>query len=471
MADAVIAIGGTGKRVASLYLKLVNTLRPSNVTAPGANVFVIDMEPEQGTPDYRLNEELRREGVPESHFLSPVMEEARVQRTLTLSSFMEFEKSGATVPLAHALFNTNQLNVQIIKGMNCEPTVGATVAARRFSINTTHPEDEVQGLENGIAAFDSIIIVGSVIGGTGAGVTPQLINWIKHRLPHKKIYGLLFLRWIDLPQDDADAPNNAKMHGNTKAWLNYLLEHHPKNPYGVRRELFTSYVLIGAPHEMALNKSDTDSHHPLHLLGAINLLQFDRYDELTAGSADGPHYIELRRGYKPQDIKVGEFSMAAAVVWEKLFSYVLSEIKEQQPAEALSPFTLMLSKKLAWECFTSTMERFAAKWGRPNQLRRDWKKMAAAFEAERRKSEDRVEELKKLTSVMSGAEGIFDFDWNDLQRQYENKKPTALALAQANLTEATVPSPDPQKSQPDIVLQEMASKFSEQLRALLRRSL
>ncbi len=471
MPDAVIAIGGTGKRVASLYLKLVNTLRSSNVTAPGANVFVIDMEPEQGTPDHRLNEDLKKEGVPGSHFLSPVTEEARVQRTLSLSNFMEFEKGGATLPLAYALFNSNQLNVQIIKGMNCEPTVGATVAARRFSINAIDPEDEVQGLENGIAALDSVIIVGSVIGGTGAGVTPQLINWIKHRLPTKKIYGLLFLRWIDLPQDDADAPNNAKMHGNTKAWLNYLLEHHPKNPYGLRRELFTSYVLIGAPREMALNKSDTESHHPLHLLGAINLLQFDRYDELTAGSADGPHYIELRRGYRPQDIRVGEASMAAAVVWEKLFAYVIREIKKQKPSEALSPFTLMLSRKLAWGCFTSTMERFAAKWSRPNQMRRDWKKMAEAFENERRKSEDRVEELKKLTSVMSGADEIFDFDWNDLQRQYENKKPTALALVQANLNEVTVPSPDPQKSLPDTVLQEMAGKFSEQVRVILRKHL
>lgn len=163
--------------------------------------------------------------------------------------------------------------------------------------------------------------------------------------------------------------------------------------------------------------------------------------------------------------------MAAAVVWEKLFAYVLGELKQQQPAEALSPLTLMLSRKLAWGCFTSTMERFAAKWKRTNQLKQDWKKIAAAFEVERKKSEDRVEELKKLTSVMKGADEIFDFDWNDLQRQYENKKPTALALAQANLTEVTVPSPDPQKSLPDTVLEEIAGRFSEQVRAILRRHL
>jgi hypothetical protein len=470
MPDAIIAIGGTGKRVASLYLKLVNTLRPVNITAPGANVFVIDMEPESGTPDYGLNQELQREGVPGSHFISPVMEEARVQRTISLSDFMEFEKGGTTLPLAYALFNTNQLNVQIIKGMNCEPTVGATVAARRFSVDVTETENEVQGLENGIAAFDNVIIVGSVIGGTGAGVTPQLVKWIKHHSPTKKIYGLLFLRWIDLPKDDAEGASNAKMHGNTKAWLNYLLEHHPGN-YGSRGELFTSYVLIGAPHEMALNKADTDSHHPLHLLGAINLLQFDRYDELTAGSSNGPHFIELRRGYRPQDIKVGDSSMAGAVVWEKLLAHVLSEFSRQQPAEALSPFTLMLSKRLSWDCFTSTMERFASRWGRRNQLSADWKKMAAAFSVERKKSEDRVEELKKLTSVMNGADDIFDFDWNDLQRQYENKKATAVALVEDNLTEVTVPSPDPQKSLPDVVLQELASRFWEQARTILRKYL
>jgi hypothetical protein len=470
MADAIIAIGGTGKRVASLYLKLVNTLRPANMTAPGANVFVIDMEPEPGTPDDGVNQELRREGVPDSHFISPVVEGARVQRTISLSDFMEFEKGGTTLPLAYALFNANQLNVQIIKGMNCEPTVGATVAARRFSTDVTETETAVQELENGIAVFDNVIIVGSIIGGTGAGVTPQLVKWIRHHSPSKKIYGLLFLRWIDLPKDDAEGASNAKMLGNTKAWLNYLLEHHPGNG-GSRGELFTSYILIGAPQGMVLNKAHTDAHHPLHLLGAINLLQFDRYDELTAGSSDGPHFIELRRGYRPQEIKVGDSSMAAAVVWEKLFANVLSEFSRQQPAEALSPFTLMLAKRLSWNCFTRTIEEFASRWGRRNQLSADWKKMAAAFNSERKKSEDRVEELKKLTSGMNGADDIFDFDWNDLQRQYENKKATAIKLVKDNLTEVTVPSPDPQKSLPDAVLQELASRFGEQVRTILRRHL
>ena len=468
MPDAIIAIGGTGKRVAALYIKLVNTLRPANMTAPGANVFVIDMEPEPGTPDDGLNQELRREGVPNSHFISPVLEEAKVQRNISLSDFMEFEKGGTTLPLAYALFNDNQLNVQIIKGMNCEPTVGATVAARRFSIDVTDTESAVEGLANGIAGFDNVIIVGSIIGGTGSGVTPQLIKWIKHRSPTKRIYGFLFLRWIDLPKDDAEGASNAKMHGNTKAWLNYLLEHHPGNN-GSRGELFTSYILIGAPHNMVLNKADTDAHHPLHLLGAVNLLQFDRYDELTAGSSDGPHFIELKRGYRPQEIKVGDSSMAAAVVWEKLFAHVLSEFSHQQPVEALSPLTLMLAKRLSWDCFTRTMEQFALRWGRRNQLSADWKKMVAAFTSERKKSEDRVEALKKLTSVMNGADDIFEFDWNDLQRQYENKKATGIALVKGNLTEVTVPSPDPQKSLPDAVLQELASRFSEQVRTILRK--
>lgn len=470
MANAIIAVGGTGKRVASLYLKVLNTLRPANVSAPGSSVFVVDMEPESGTTDDRLNNELRIEGVPASHFISPVLEEARVQRTITLSEFMGFEKGGSTLPLAHALFNANQLNVQIIKGMNCEPTVGATVAARRFSINATEQEDEVQNLEDGIAGFERIIVVGSVIGGTGAGVTPQLIDWMRHRAPNKKIYGLLFLRWIDLPQTDEDAPSNVKMYGNAKAWLNYLLEHHNENPYPYRqrRELFTSYVLIGAPHDMELSRADSDSHHPLHLLGAAYLLQFDSYNEL-ATAAEGPHYIELKDGYKPQDLNVGDTSMAAAVVWEKLFNYLLAIFQEQRPDEALSPFTLMLSKRLAWTPFTATMERFAAKWGRRNQLRHDWRKISDAFETERRKSESRVEELQKLTSIMPGADRIFHFDWNDLQRQYENKKPTALSLAQTNLRMVPVPSPEKKKSLPDNILKEIADKFIEQLRVILRK--
>lgn len=464
MSEAIIAVGGTGKRAAALYLKLMNTLRPDNMVRPGSNVFVIDMEPEPGTTDDDLNRELKSEGVPPSHFVSPVLEDAQVEPAITLSRFMNFETANAnTLPLAHALFNTTQLNVQIIKGMNCEPTVGATVAARKFRISEVQQEEEVQSLQDAIAGFSRVIVVGSIVGGTGAGVTPQLVKWIRDHLSSMKVYGLLFMRWIDLPQTDQDGPTNVKMSGNAKAWLNYLIEHHPDNPDGERRELFTHYVLVGAPQDMVLNKTDTKSHHPLHLLGAYYLLQFDNFQQIAPG-ATGPHYFELSEGIKPQDVKMGDATMAAAIVWEKLFVYMLGVFKEQRPDEALSPFTLMFSNKLAWPPFIKTMEAFAAKWNRRGQLRKDWGKIADIFEQERSRSEARIEDLKKLTSTMPGADEIFDFDWNDLFQRYETKKPDALALTRRNLQEVPVAFTDA-----DGELKSVAWKFIGQLRTILRK--
>src|SRR5688572_1820835 len=110
MSDAIVAVGGTGKRAALLYLKLVNTWRPVNV-ATGGNVFVVDMEPQAGTPDALLNDELKAAGVPSSHFVSPVPSSARVDRAITLRRFMGFgqDKNGDSSQLAHTLYNNQQL--------------------------------------------------------------------------------------------------------------------------------------------------------------------------------------------------------------------------------------------------------------------------------------------------------------------------------------------------------------------------
>jgi hypothetical protein len=464
MSEAIVAVGGTGKRVAALYLKLVNTLLPANAVRPGSNVFVIDMEPETGTTDDELNRELQGEGVPASHFISPVLEDVQAEPNTTLSQFMNFEAGGAVLLLAHSLFNTTQLNVQIIRGMNCEPTVGATVAARKFKVDAGKQEDDVQSLQDGIAGLDRVIIVGSIVGGTGAGVTPQLVKWLRQRVPAKPVYGLLFMRWLDLPQNDQDGPTNVKMYGNAKAWLNYLIEHDSRNTSRrVQRELFTHYVLVGAPRGMALNGSDTRSHHPLHLLGAYYLLQFDNLQERTPG-ATGPHYFQLDAGIPPQDINMGEATMAAAIVWEKLLIYMLGVFRAQRPDQALSPFTLMLRDRLAWPEFIRTMEEFAATRGRRGQLRRDWEKIANVFEQERKRAEARIEDLKKLTSTMPGADEIFNFDWNELNQRYETKKPDALALTRSNLRRVTVPS-----DEIDEDLKSVARMFIGQLRDILRK--
>ncbi len=464
MSEAIIAVGGTGKRVAALYLKLVNTLLPPNAPKPGSNVFVIDMEPEAGTTDDELNRELKEEGVPASHIISPVLEDVQAEPNTTLSQFMRFEAGGAVLPLAHSLFNTTQLNVQIIRGMNCEPTVGATVAARKFKVDVGEQEDDVQSLQDGIAGLDRVIIVGSIVGGTGAGVTPQLVQWLRQRLPAKPVYGLLFMRWLDLPQTDQSGPTNVKMYGNAKAWLNYLIEHDPRNhSRRFQRELFTHYVLVGAPRGMALNASDTNSHHPLHLLGAYYLLQFDNFQQIAPG-ATGPHYFQLDAGIPPQDINMGEATMAAAIVWEKLLIYMLGVFKAQRPDQALSPFTLMLKDKLAWPVFIRTMEEFAATRGRRGQLRSDWAKIADVFQEERARAETRIEELKKLTSTVPGADEIFNFDWNELNQRYETRKPDAWTLTKSNLRHVTVAA-----DHLDDDLKAVARKFIQQLRDILRK--
>ncbi|HJP93381.1 MAG TPA: hypothetical protein VJ875_15595 [Pyrinomonadaceae bacterium] len=463
MSDAIVAVGGTGKRAALLYLKLVNTWKPVNLASPGGNIFVVDMEPQPGTPDALLNDQLQSAGVPTSHFVSPVPSSARVDRTITLRRFMGFgeARDGDSSQVAHTLYNNQQLSVQIIKGMNCEPTVGATVASRRFVVS--NPEAEVQYLEDRLASFDRTIVVGSIIGGTGAGVIPRLVYWLHKRLPAKLVYGLLFLQWIEIPEGDVDEPNDVKMAGNTKAWLNYLIEHHPEKEYGEGDTLFQHYVLIGKPERMPLNQAGSDSHHPLHLLGALYLLQFDTFLQLAPG-ATGPHYLELSTGITPGSIQMGDDTMEKAVIREKLFAAILAELKEQQPDEALSPFTLFAPTTLAWKPFISTLEKIAAKWNRRRHLDEDWKKIAGFFDAERKVSEDRVEELKALTATMPGARDVFDFDWTMISQHADANLADARRLVKRNLTEAPVAFPGHEQA-----LSGVAAHFINQLRSTLRQ--
>jgi len=462
MADAIVAVGGTGKRAALLYLKLVATLRPANVAAPGSNVYVVDMEPQPGTADSVLNDELQAAGVSSSHFVSPVPSGARVDRAITLKRFMGFgpDSDGDSSQLAHTLYNNQQLNVQIIRGMNCEPTVGATVASRRFV--AANPETEVQSLEIRLSAFDRIIVIGSIIGGTGAGVMPQLVQWLHDKLPAKPVYGLLFLQWIEIPEGDVDEPNDVKMAGNAKAWLNYLMEHHPENAYGIMRALFQHYVLIGTPEGMPLNTASSDSHHPLHLLGAMYLLQFDAFLEVAPG-ATGPHYLQLATGITPSSIQVGDDTMEKAVIREKLFATLLREFREQQPDEALSPFTLFAATTLAWKPFISTLEKIAAKWSRRKHLDEDWKKILGVFDLQRKASEDRVEELKALTATMPGARDVFDFDWPLISQHADASLPDARFLVKRNLREAPVAFPGHESA-----LIGVGNNFINQVRNILR---
>lgn len=460
MADAIVAVGGTGKRCALLYLKLVNTLRPVGITTPGNNVFVVDMDPERGTPDDILNQQLIAQGVPNGNFISPVPAEARIDSAITLSRFMGFGHDG-TRAISNTCFNDAQLNVQIIRGMNCEPTVGATVAARRFN-PITNTDLEVEAFQTKLSPFSRIIVVGSIIGGTGAGVMPGLVKWINQSTPDKLIYGLLFLKWIDIPTGGIDEPNDIKIAGNTRAWLNYLIEHQDASENGRGQNLFHHYVLLGNPPGLPNNQPDAPGHHPLHLLGATYLLQFDQFLEKTPGS-NGPHFIELSSPIDEDTIKMGEDSIAHAVIKEKLFAMMLEEFCRQQPDKALSPFTLYWPTSLSLKPFIVTMEKQASRWRRYGELSGDWNLICRIFEEQKRNAEDRIQELQDLTDNLPGAADIFHFNWIGLTGRAEKLHTDASRAVARNLVEQSEVY-----GSHDAALKGIAEGFINQLRGILR---
>jgi hypothetical protein len=418
------------------------------------------MDPERGTTDDNLNEQLIAERVPTSHFISPVPAEARIDTAITLSRFMGFGQD-ATRAIANTCFNDAQLNVQIIRGMNCEPTVGATVAARRFNPTTT-TDLEVEAFQTKLSAFNRIIVVGSIIGGTGAGVMPGLVKWINQNTPDKLTYGLLFLKWIDIPTGGIDEPNDVKIAGNTRAWLNYLIEHQDASENGRGQNLFHHYVLLGNPPGLPNNRPDDPRHHPLHLLGAMYLLQFDQFLETTPGS-NGAHYMELSSAIDADAIKMGDDTIARAVIKEKLFSMMLEEFCRQQPDKALSPFTLYWPTSLSLKQFIVTMEKQAIRWRRYGELSGDWNAICRIFWQQKQATEDRIHELQDLTDNLPGAADIFSFDWIGMTGRAEKSRADAARAVARNLGEESVVY-----GTHDEALTGIAWGFINQLREILR---
>jgi hypothetical protein len=419
MADAIIAVGGTGKRAALLYLKLLNVLGSFGAEGAARRVFVIDLESQPDTLDRDLDLALQAEGVPATNWISPVPQAARINATITLAQFMNFGQGAS--PVAQTCFTSEQRNVQIRRGMNCEPTVGACVASRRFG----EPDNEIVNLQGALASYDRFVIVGSLIGGTGAGVTGELARWLRENFPMKLVYGVLFLKWIDIPQGGIDEPNNTKILGNSRAWMNYLMENNPGNPFGSGSELFFHYVLIGAPTGMVPAPAAESRHHPLHLLGAIYILKLHDLIQIAPG-ATGPHYIELGEPMTAHTVGVGNENIEVAIVREKLLIRLLQVMLTQQPDAALSSFALLGNTGLSWPQFTLTLEKLAGRWNGRRNLPRDWSRIQDIFRRERLFAENRVDEFRDLTENLPGADEIFEFDWNAIERKAEALFPDAL---------------------------------------------
>jgi len=410
MPPLIIAVGGTGKGTLLVYKRMANLLGDS------AESLVFDV-PYGGEPiDFALS----AEGVDPHRFLTlipaglPLNEALVLDDILGIKDTVDKNERELKEEVAQVFFKPEQRRTRIIDGMNCEPVVGATMAARKL---VDKKDQHYRMLKDEVAKSDDVILVGSITGGTGSGAIPALASWLSNR--GKAVYGVLYLPWLDISSATAaGGANNMTMRRNAGAVLNYLKDQdqatNPDSAYGY---IFDYYLLLGPTTAagaadglppIASDRARGDLH-PLFLAGAVYLLQFEGIKKKRPAGARGPHVVQLNRGLRPEQIECQGTNLQVAVKRARLRMRALESIAALLPDQALS-FATVFPRPLAWPALTESIRNLTDKYGGRSQVHRAWVGVRETLVREAAAEGERVEALANV-SKQDPNRVVFDFDW------------------------------------------------------------
>jgi|GEM_PF-3004677 len=428
MSKLIIAVGGTGKSVAAVYLRLAKFFdRP-------ADVLVVDML----FGKENIDKELDREGVKQGDFMTPWPGGTQALEGVTFSKVVGLDDGVVERPVAQALFAESELNTLVEKGMNARPIVGATVATRKFWGGAHDPQ--LKKFAQRVAGYNDIFVVGSITGGTGSGVMPTLGKWLTEdcgRPPH----GLLFLPWISIGAGAGDGPSDPVLQANAHAVLSYLKEVDPKtNPRTRGPAPFRDYVLMGLPPGLNPGQSATAAEHPLHLVAATYLIYYEEILTRNPAELSGPFYVEVTAGgLRAGDMQPARgFSLEQAVNRQYWYREALLHMAGQRPDEAWDYAVPPLADKwLAWEALRETVRRLAARSGGHGARGKVWAEMRKYFLDEAQHVKERLQWFGSILS-RDANHLAYSVSMEDLEKQSGGYVKRALREA----SRATTPNLD-----------------------------
>lgn len=138
--------------------------------------------------------------------------------------------------LFESMFSVEMDSIPVHKGMYGTPCVGATVFAE--GAQNASFTNNLSPVQNATDVF----VCGSVVGGTGAGITHKLIKEIRTRyLEPKPMYGVFMLPWFKVQSgvETKGTVTNAIIQRNSTHGIKYFYEH--------TIPALTSSVLVGYP--------------------------------------------------------------------------------------------------------------------------------------------------------------------------------------------------------------------------------
>lgn len=214
MADVIVGVGGTGQHIllAALRLKELGALPPQ--------IEAVAFDPDrEGALSHRLLTANNTVRDPKSHPLALHRVIAPFDATaLGEKGFSEVfvdpdhDKERA---LFEGFFTEDEGRIPVQKGMFGTPAVGATV------ISTGIESKEIQDAIASLSKATRIYLCGSVVGGTGAGITHKLAMHLK--AAEKPIHAVFLTKWFDVPPGGTVSPQTILR--NQRHGVQYVFDH------------------------------------------------------------------------------------------------------------------------------------------------------------------------------------------------------------------------------------------------------
>ncbi len=281
--DLVIAVGGGGQHIALVVARL---LRLGALAEP-LSAFVIDAD-----SDSRLAVKLRTFGNTVGAATSHPLDGGSnivppfARDTMRETAFRRIFIDDRADPLEREVFELfydeesggveggrgPQAGVDIGKGMFANPAVGSAVFA-------SSKGDAMRPVFDAARTANRVFVVGSFLGGTGAGITHQLVKLVRDAVgPAKPLYGVFLLRWFELPRETGQTVDTATLLASMGHGLEYF--------YRYTKHLLDASMLLGVPDNptpqvravaAAAENDETVSLYPLLAAWGLLLLP-DRTD-------------------------------------------------------------------------------------------------------------------------------------------------------------------------------------------------
>lgn len=288
--DVLVCIGGGGQHIALAVARMVRL----GVWPEAPRMIVIDADlgsklavrldtfaepsdrsaPQGQGPTIKVPHPIR------NLTMTPPLAVGAVDKTFR-SSFLGAHGGGADNPggpleeeLYELFYNVDADIVDIKQGMAARPSVGSAIFADR---GIAHLGEILEGV---FSHAKRIVVCASFIGGTGAGVTHQLVKYL-YESPKRSgvdLFGAFLLPWIQLP-DGKGAADDVTLQNSAKHGIQHFLE---ETAQRLRKSVFVGASGALPPAKANEEQDETVSAFPLLAVYGLTQMVHDSADAKVA---------------------------------------------------------------------------------------------------------------------------------------------------------------------------------------------